>query len=84
MKRLLGLLVSGRSPAARVPGFEPALFALSPGQQLGPQNFGGVWWIALCLDKSPAVTLPFERVRDDCRNAVRLEKGLSSHSRSQP
>lgn len=67
----------GRTHAAQDPAFERALFALSPGQQSGPTQFHGIWWIIRCLQKTPAVTLPYAQVRDACRVALVAAKTKS-------
>lgn len=70
----------GRSPLRRVPGLEAAVFNVDKGSQIGPKQFGGVWWIIRCVNKQPAITQPLEDVEDDCRTGVMLAKGLPVNS----
>ena len=69
-------IVRGRSPAARIPGMENAIFALAPGQRLGPQKFMGVWWIIACRSKSPSQTQSLQEVHDICLNDLRVARGM--------
>lgn len=65
----------GRTPSSRIPGMEDAIFGLKIGQRLGPRQFAGTWWIIECVDKTAAVTQPFETVKEECRRQVLFAKG---------
>jgi parvulin-like peptidyl-prolyl isomerase len=64
----------GRTRATRVPGLEQAVFNLRIGDQLGPRNFSGVWWIIRLLDKKIERTIPISNVALDCHDAALLTK----------
>ena len=70
----------GRSALRNFIGFEEAIFALQSGEQFGPRQFGGAWWIVRCLDMTPASAIPFARVEQECRESARLEKGIASQA----
>ena len=73
----------GRTRAGRIPGLEPALFALRLGQTSGPDKIGGAWWVIRCLGKTPAAVRPYADVRDDCRAAVAMAQGQARSGRQQ-
>ena len=73
----------GRTRAGRVPGLEPALFALESGQTSGPDKIGGAWWVIRCLSKTPATVRPYALVRDDCRAALATAQGQARSGRQQ-
>lgn len=73
----------GRTRASRIPGLEPALFALQPGQTSGPDKIGGAWWIIRCLSKTRAAVRPYADVRDDCRAALAAAQGQARFGRQQ-
>lgn len=77
---LLPPFAQGRTKVSQVPGLEEAIFGLPINGQLGPQKFAGAWWIIRCVDKSAAVTQPFDQVKDECRNGVLVAKGLSANA----
>lgn len=79
---LLPPMFKGRTPASKKIGVEQAIFGMKVGQQLSPRNFGTLWWVIRCVDKSPAVTLPFEKVKEDCRIGAMLAKGIPTNSQS--
>ena len=73
----------GRTRAGRIPGLEPALFALAPGQTSGPDKIGGAWWVIRCLRRTPAAVRPYADVRDDCRTALAAAEGQARSGRQQ-
>ena len=73
----------GRTRAGRVPGLEPALFALAPGQTSGPDRIGGLWWVIRCLSRTPAAVRPYADVRDDCRAALAAALGQARSGRQE-
>lgn len=70
----------GRTRTSQVPGMEDAIFGLKIGEQLGPRKFAGAWWLIRCLDKKPAVTRPFEEVKEECKTGAMLTKGLPANA----
>jgi foldase protein PrsA len=78
---ILPAIQRGRTKSAQVPGMESLLFGLRIGQQSGPHKLAGLWWIVRCLDKRPAVTRPFEQVKDECRLGAMLVKGIPANQK---
>jgi parvulin-like peptidyl-prolyl isomerase len=69
-------ILRGRSALSRDPALEQAVFNLGIGQQMGPIKVGNQWWIVRCVDKTPASTVPYDKVLDECRKGALLQKGL--------
>lgn len=69
-----GPLLRGRTPFHKVPGFETLVFGMKPGDLSPPTQFGATWWIARCVARTPAQTLPFDKVREMCRIGALEEK----------
>lgn len=69
-------LQRGRTKFNNMPGLENAIFGLKIGEQTGPVEYGGQWWIIRCMDKAPETTLPFSAVRDDCVMGAKLKKAV--------
>ncbi|MCC6484190.1 MAG: peptidyl-prolyl cis-trans isomerase [Armatimonadetes bacterium] len=65
----------GRSRSSQIPGLEDLIFSMKIGEQVGPKQIVGAWWIIRCLDKKPAVTRSFADVKDDCLTGAALLKG---------
>jgi len=67
----------GRSPAtSKLPALEKAIFSMKVGALMPPRQFAGAWWIIRCLDKQAEVIIPFEKVKEECRQGALLLKGL--------
>ncbi len=79
---LLPPIAQGRSQCSKIPGMEQAIFALSPGQRLGPRLFANAWWIIRCEAKTPAVTQPYAAVQEPCRLGAQLQKGVPANAAS--
>lgn len=79
---LLNPIGRGRSDLRKVPAVENAVFALKVGGQLGPVALGKQWWIFRCEEKMPPTTLPYQKVRDDCRTGAQLVKGVARNGRT--
>lgn len=78
---LLPPFARGRTMAAMIPGMEAAIFAMEPGQRIGPVKYGDGWWIIQCREKAPEKTLPFELVKIRARLWARMEKGIPKNGR---
>ena len=74
---LLGQIARGRTNATRFPGLEDTIFNMNIGQRVGPRQIAGKWWIMQCVDRKPAMTRPFDQVRDLCRQGAAAEKGVT-------
>lgn len=72
-------IVRGRNNMGKVPGMEKALFSMKIGQQMGPRRFAGLWWYIKCLDREKEKTVPFEEVKNECREGAMLLKGLPAN-----
>ena len=69
-------VIYGRTPLSRMAGVEDKIFSLQTGQQIGPEQIAGNWWLIRCLDKKPEVTKSFEEVQNECRESALLEKSV--------
>lgn len=69
----------GRTPSTRVTGAQDRVFGLQIGEQMGPIQMAGFWWIIRCLDKKPETLRSFEEVKDECRHNVLVAKGLPAN-----
>lgn len=77
----LAPLLRGRSPLSHTPALEAAVFGLKPGDRIGPVLYGKQWWIFQCVNRAPAVTIPFNQAQADCRDAALLLKGKRLNSK---
>jgi hypothetical protein len=68
-------LVRRRTAATYVAGLEDTIFSMSPGQVSRPKLFAGTWWMILCVSRTPSKVIPFEEVREECREALKIQKG---------
>lgn len=78
---LLAPLAFGRRPLHQAPALEQRIFAMKVGDQIGPVFFADKWWIFRCQDKSPAATVPYSQVQDQCLVGAKLAKGTALNSR---
>ena len=72
---LLPPIRRGQTDLSRYPGLEARLFQMSPGDQTEPTRFGDAWLIIRCADVTPEICMPFDKVRDDCREGALTLKG---------
>jgi parvulin-like peptidyl-prolyl isomerase len=77
----ISALQRGRTQYKAIPGFEATVFAMKIGDQVGPRQLGGKWWVIRCMDKKPAVTIPFEKVKGDCRGFLALQMGRTKNGK---
>jgi hypothetical protein len=66
----------GESVFATDPVIENAVFAMTPGERLGPVRAAGKWWIIRCDTKWRASTIPWADARDDARMGALIGKGI--------
>jgi len=78
---LLAPLALGRSPLHANPALEKTIFSMNVGSQIGPVFFARQWWIFRCQDKSPAATVPYAQVQDQCLTGAKLAKGTALNSK---
>lgn len=71
----------GRTMSAMIPGMDTTIFALEPGQRIGPVKFGEGWWIIQCREKAPEKILPYDRVKVRARMWALMEKGIPKNGR---
>jgi len=76
---MTGLIIRGRTQAAKMPGFEDTVFKIKIGSQVGPVNIANVWWIIRCMDKTLEKTLTYNAVHDECRIGAILLKGVKQN-----
>lgn len=72
---VLPVTFRGRSRASQIPGLENLLFSMKIGDEVGPRQFAGAWWIIRCMDKKAAVTRSYDDVKDDCLTGAAVLKG---------
>ncbi len=77
----LSAFARGRSALHRFPAVESVIFKLQVGSLLPPTNFGGVWWIARCLGRTPSSVTPFEDVKTVCVEGARMRKGAATNAK---
>ncbi len=66
----------GRSLAAHAKGLDAVARRLQKGEQVGPVRLaGGLWWLVRCLDKQPALTRPYDEVKETVRILATAAKG---------
>jgi parvulin-like peptidyl-prolyl isomerase len=61
------------------PGFEKAVFSLTPGRQLNDFPAGKTVWIIRCLSKKAGFLIPYEQVKDECLQGAAIAKGLQTN-----
>jgi parvulin-like peptidyl-prolyl isomerase len=79
---LLAPLLRGRMDAKKFPGLEARLFAMQSGQQIDRVKVAGAWWIIRCVGKQAEATIPFDQVKEECREGALLSKGLAANGKS--
>jgi parvulin-like peptidyl-prolyl isomerase len=75
------LVLHGRAPSGSAAAFNTKLFELTPGDQIPPAKYGGVWWIARCLNRTAPKTAPFDEVKQACYEGARSTLGVAAHGR---
>ena len=71
----------GRTFASKMGVVEPTIFGLQVGQQVGPKQMAGSWWVIHCLDKKPEIIKSFEDVKNECQEGALLQKSLPARSK---
>ena len=69
----------GFDPHDRFKGLSALIFSLKPGQQVGPRQFAGAWWIIRALHVDPPITEQFDDVKLDCRVLTALDKAARTN-----
>lgn len=64
----------GRTNSSQVPGLDSTIFAMKQGDQVGPRQFAGAWWIIRCLDRKSEVLQPFDKVKEQATTGAILVK----------
>jgi foldase protein PrsA len=72
----IGPILRGRTVLARIQGLESRIFGMRIGEQIGPEKFGGAYWIIKCLDRAPERKPKFEEVRGEAEKWAKNAKGL--------
>lgn len=73
-KGILPPTFRGRTNSTQVPGLDATIFAMKQGDQVGPRQFAGAWWIIRCLDRKSEVIQPFEKVVEQATTGATLVK----------
>jgi parvulin-like peptidyl-prolyl isomerase len=75
----LPAIKQGQPGLEKSPELAKIIFSLKPHQTFGPVKLGSgsasAYWLIRCSDKQPAITLPFDRVRDAAYKGMLLYKG---------
>jgi hypothetical protein len=71
----------GESVFATEPATEAAVFAMSPGERIGPVRAARKWWLIRCNARWRASTQPFDEAEDDARLGAMLLKGIPLNRR---
>lgn len=73
---------AGQTDAKRFPGLEKQLLTMHVGQQLDTVKMAGAYWIVRCIGTSKEATVPFEKVKEECRQGAMLTKGLQTNGQT--
>jgi parvulin-like peptidyl-prolyl isomerase len=79
---LLPAIQRGRLDPKKFPGLEKRLFNMQPGEQIDRVKIAGAWWIIRCLNKQSEATVPFDKVKEECRMGAMLAKGLATNGKN--
>ena len=55
---------------------------MTPGQQIDSVKVGSDWWLIRCIGRSQEATIPFDKVKEECRLGAMLAKGIATQGRS--
>ena len=72
----------GSLDAQKLPGLEAAVLALKPGQQIDTFKTPGALWIIRCMEHADEVKIPFEKVKEECREGALLTKGAQTNGQT--
>jgi len=61
------------------PGFEADVFRLQVGQQIDNFPAGKTTWIIRCIGRKPGFLVPFDQVKEECRDGAAIAKGLQTN-----
>jgi parvulin-like peptidyl-prolyl isomerase len=64
------------------PGVESQLFDMKPGQQKDDMKVGNMYWLVRCVAHGQEVHIPFDQVKDDCREAALLVKASQTNGQA--
>ena len=79
---LLPPIRRGSTDAQKFPGLENALMALKPGQQLDTFKTANMLWIIRCVEHGAEARIPYEQVKDECRQGALLTKGAQANGQT--
>jgi parvulin-like peptidyl-prolyl isomerase len=72
----------GQMNSQRFPGLENRLFSLKPNQQIDKIKVGNTYWLVRCIGRSQESTVPFEKVKEECRQGALLVKGDNTNGQA--
>lgn len=67
----------GESLFATTPATETAIFAMRPGDRIGPVAAARKWWLIRCENKWRETTVSWPEAREDARIGAMLAKGIA-------
>lgn len=79
---VLPAIPRGKLDSKKFPGLEEAIYRLQVGQQIDKIKVAGAWWLIRCVGKQAGKMIPFDVVRDECRNNALLAKAVAVNGKS--
>jgi parvulin-like peptidyl-prolyl isomerase len=79
---LLPPIQHGMLNSKQFPGVENRLFDLKPGQQIDDMKVGSNYWLVRCVGRSQETRIPFDQVRDECRDNALLVKASKANGKA--
>ncbi len=79
---LLPAIRRGQMDAGKFPGLEQALFGMQTGQQRDDIKIGNTYWLVRCVGRQTEAAVPFDKVKAECEQLARLEKGAKDNGAS--
>jgi parvulin-like peptidyl-prolyl isomerase len=70
----------GRTRFGQLPGIDRAVFGMKPGDVVGPIRLLNVWAVMRCNGMAPASAKPYEAVKEECRKALLMRKGMRGNA----
>lgn len=78
---LLPAIQRGHLDNKKFPGLEDAIYRLQVGQQIDKIKVAGAWWLIRCMGKQPGKMIPYDMVKEECRNGALLSKAVATNGK---
>jgi parvulin-like peptidyl-prolyl isomerase len=79
---LLPPIRRGSTDAKKFPGLEAALMGMRPGQQIDTFKTANALWIIRCVEHGAEEKVPYDKVKEECRQGALLTKGAQANGQS--